>query len=371
MNNIYFKGLNSLRFYAAFAVVIHHMEQFKSIVKIKNFYYTPLIHNMGGLGVTFFFVLSGFLLTYLMLNEKQEFKKIDIKKFYMRRILRIWPLYFIIIFISFYIFPEFFNFSAIGFNMDLVNGNIIILFLLMMANVALIAYGPILGAEPLWSVSSEEHFYMVWPWMFNWAKINFRNVFILILTFNIIKVILYLVSIRYTQIWAQNTLYYLSMFRIDCMLVGALGAITIFSKRYAVLKLVYSRPIQISSFVFILMVYKNVTFFLFTDLIYSIFFVVIILNIATNQKGIVKLDYKITEYLGKISYGIYLYHSLIIALLLRYYFHNHLIGIKNNIFFMVIISIAVIIISTISYYLIEKPFLTLKLKYSKVYSGKI
>ena len=52
---------------------------------------------MGELGVVIFFVLSGFLITYLLLAEKKEYNTIDVRKFYLRRILRIWPLYFLIL----------------------------------------------------------------------------------------------------------------------------------------------------------------------------------------------------------------------------------------------------------------------------------
>ena len=90
---IYFPNLNGLRFIAAFLVIIHHVEQIKSISKIENFWGAiPFIGIIGKLGVILFFVLSGFLITYLLLAEENTFKKISIKKFYMRRILRIWPI---------------------------------------------------------------------------------------------------------------------------------------------------------------------------------------------------------------------------------------------------------------------------------------
>ena len=68
---IYFPNLNGLRFIAAFLVIIHHIEQIKSLSKIENYWETiPFIGIIGKLGVVLFFVLSGFLITYLLLAEE-------------------------------------------------------------------------------------------------------------------------------------------------------------------------------------------------------------------------------------------------------------------------------------------------------------
>jgi peptidoglycan/LPS O-acetylase OafA/YrhL len=106
MNKIYFGGLNELRAIAALGVVIHHIEQFKGMngLMVSNVNLTFLIHNLGKASVDLFFVLSGFLITYLLLEEKTNNNDcINIGKFYLRRIYRIWPLYYLIMFISFVI----------------------------------------------------------------------------------------------------------------------------------------------------------------------------------------------------------------------------------------------------------------------------
>src|SRR5688572_27055191 len=103
---IYFPNLNGLRFIAAFLVIIHHIEQLKSFSNIDNYWGTvPFIDIIGKLGVVLFFVLSGFLITYLLLAEERSFKRISIVKFYIRRMLRIWPLYFLIILLAFAVLP--------------------------------------------------------------------------------------------------------------------------------------------------------------------------------------------------------------------------------------------------------------------------
>src|SRR5688572_30760956 len=93
---VFFKGLNGLRFFAALAVIITHVELMKGVFGLPSYWQEPFFFDLGGLGVYFFFVLSGFLITYLLLVERRQIGRISIKKFYVRRILRIWPLYYFI-----------------------------------------------------------------------------------------------------------------------------------------------------------------------------------------------------------------------------------------------------------------------------------
>lgn len=97
---IHLRGLNGLIAIASIAVLISHvsisLKEFglnKSIFGI-NSNGSFKIYLLGSHGVSIFFALSGFLITYLLLLEKEKTKNISIKDFYLRRILRIWPLYF-------------------------------------------------------------------------------------------------------------------------------------------------------------------------------------------------------------------------------------------------------------------------------------
>ena len=102
---VYFPGLNALRFFAAFLVFASHVELLKSRNEFENYYYTPTFLELGGSAVTFFFVLSGFLITYLLIIEKDLTGKISSSQFYVRRILRIWPLYYTVVLACFFLFP--------------------------------------------------------------------------------------------------------------------------------------------------------------------------------------------------------------------------------------------------------------------------
>ena len=83
---IYFPGLNGLRFLSALSVIITHVELMQDKLGLENLWDNLLIHNLGVIGVSFFFVLSGFLITYLMIEERDSFKSFSVKSFYLRRI---------------------------------------------------------------------------------------------------------------------------------------------------------------------------------------------------------------------------------------------------------------------------------------------
>lgn len=164
---IYFPNLNGLRFIAAFLVIIHHIEQFKSISNFENYWdKIPFIGIIGKLGVILFFVLSGFLITYLLLTEEQSFKKISIGKFYVRRILRIWPLYFFIILLAFLILPNIDLFVLPNFDKDVIYSNLflkLLLYAIFFPNLVLSLLGVVPYASHTWSIGTEEQFYLVWP----------------------------------------------------------------------------------------------------------------------------------------------------------------------------------------------------------------
>ena len=103
---LYLPGLNGIRAIAAIGVMLSHINLSLHSFKISSISLFGFDENnkqsqwnLGEQGVTMFFVLSGFLITFLLLKEKKQSNKISIKKFYIRRILRIWPLYYFYFFL--------------------------------------------------------------------------------------------------------------------------------------------------------------------------------------------------------------------------------------------------------------------------------
>lgn len=98
---VYFPGINGIRAIAAFSVIIAHIEVYKRLIGSPTLLSNVLIHQLAHKGLSLFFVLSGFLISYLLLEELNHSSDINLKKFYVRRILRILPLYYLIVSIGF------------------------------------------------------------------------------------------------------------------------------------------------------------------------------------------------------------------------------------------------------------------------------
>jgi peptidoglycan/LPS O-acetylase OafA/YrhL len=170
-DKLYFRNLDSIRFFAALMVFLGHgLGPSYHFLPIKNTIWERLLTLIsdGGTGVQIFFVLSGFLITFLLISEYELNSSISIKKFYMRRVLRIWPLYFLIVIFTFAIYP--FLKSMIGMNNPL--GSNILYHLTFLSNFDVLhiqkhCFGSdAISQNITWSVSVEEQFYLFWPLLF-------------------------------------------------------------------------------------------------------------------------------------------------------------------------------------------------------------
>ena len=169
---VYFPNLNGLRFIAALLVVIHHVEQLKLKFGFANNWHNPFVNISGRLGVLLFFVLSGFLITYLLLAEKKKTGTISIRKFYVRRALRIWPLYYLIVFLGLFILPEMSCLRMPEYTIEVKDNFLskLSLFILMLPNLALVLFSPVPYLSQSWSIGVEEQFYLIWPNIFKKSK---------------------------------------------------------------------------------------------------------------------------------------------------------------------------------------------------------
>src|SRR5579859_5130760 len=105
---VFFPNLDGLRFCSFFAVYLFHIYLLlfdKYRPAGISYPLTRFLFQNGEMGVNFFFVLSGFLITYLLIEEKRVTGKVHIGKFYIRRILRIWPLFYLCIGFGLIIYP--------------------------------------------------------------------------------------------------------------------------------------------------------------------------------------------------------------------------------------------------------------------------
>ena len=325
------------------------------------------MHSMGGLGVLLFFTLSGFLITYLLLEEEMVFGKVNIKQFYIRRILRIWPLYFLVFILAFFVLTHISFFQIPGFYLGKFDSKIVgLLFVFFLSNVFLAFYGILPYASQTWSVAVEEQFYLVWPLILRISKNKIVTVFLSIIFIISIRIILSLNQL--------NNLHHISafrilwnMFNIDCMAIGAVMAILLF-KKSLLLKYLVNLPVFIGALLIaVIFVCFNieipvVSIYLKNDF-FAVLFSVIILNLATNKSLRSLLELKWLNYLGKISYGLYMYHSIAIIICLKTLIAFDMYSAAGMLLFTILLTV---LFSHLSYNYFESPFLKIKSKFSKI-----
>ncbi len=363
---VYFPNLNGIRFIAAFFVFIHHLEQFKYLYKIENFWNdNPFIKMVGKLGVVLFFVLSGFLITYLLLAEEKANNGIEIKNFYIRRILRIWPLYFLILFSGLFIIPELNFIITPFFNHDIVNEDsfkIILLFIFMLPNLAYAIFGLIPYVSHTWSIGTEEQFYLIWPVLLKFTKNKVRIIVFVIFFYLTFKFLLYTDFLNLIPFKNLILEFWLS-FNIDCMAIGALFSYLLFSKSKLLGFLLNNFLFYCVLIMVCFLIFSGVNFLFFHYEVYAILFGIIVLNLSSNNSLSRILENNLFNFLGKISFGIYMYHPFAIILTINFFIYfNYL----NNIALLFLSLVITLVLAGISFFYFEKFFLLKKNKYSSL-----
>lgn len=303
-------GLNTLRAIAALVVVTVHLEMEKSDRGIPSALdaarrWVPDHH----LGVVLFFVLSGYLITFLLMKEREEQGRIDRRAFYLRRILRIWPVYYFVLLVSFLFFP-----FAEG--ADTV--------LLCVAGLPNIAKALDIGwpsSPQIWSIGVEEQFYLIWPWVLPWLVRGRRMVPWLIAFFvgwSLLPHVLDALtqndpdSVRFRRF--SHLFFYGAKF--NSMAFGCLLGYML-ATGHLWLKYLNNAVVGFASILAAFGLWFGAVYFpAFHDEIYSILFGLVILNVSGGRRFPIDLDRGPLDFLGRISYGIYMYHWLVLLVVM-------------------------------------------------------
>lgn len=368
---IYFPNLNPLRFLAAFIVIIGHIELIKTLYDYPTFkkdYY--FLFPDSGLAVSFFFVLSGFLITFLLLKEHEKSNTISVKKFYLRRFLRIWPLYFFILLLGFLVVPFLLDDYPGRASWEGENFSIqLLLYGLILPNVAQVLGLSVGGIQHLWSIGVEEQFYYIWPIILKRWRGNILVVLVSIVI--VIAAIPHLLELGIDVFFAgENKLLeiirkFFIQFRISAMGMGGIAAYLFYSKS-EMLGIVYNQYFSWS--LLILLTFAGIFHFdLPTDL-YSLLFAIFILDISTNPNYPISLESKLFNYLGKISYGLYMYHWLVIILVIELIKPHIDYSVSFNCLIYALSIGLTILISAVSYEYLEKYFIKRKERFAIVKS---
>jgi peptidoglycan/LPS O-acetylase OafA/YrhL len=369
LKKIFFPNLDGLRFIAFFAVFFHHsliVSCFAPDTGSSLHQFILSLKENGALGVNLFFVLSGFLITYLLLSEKKEFGKINIPNFYIRRVLRIWPLYYTMVAAGFILFP--FIKKLGGEVSDEIHSPGFYLFFISNFEMIRKGFADSSILNVLWSVGVEEQFYLVWPvLLFLVPAKNMMKVFIILIGITLF--------FRWYNMGDNQINYFHSLAVFSDMVVGGISAWLVFSfnsfkeaikemsKKIIVLTYVTALVLILLRYI----VFSNPVAVIFERLLFSLFFAFVILeqNFANNSFYKLGSNKFLTKW-GNYTYGLYCLHT--IGLLGAHIISENLLQLHNNWLIMLFdytFGFALtMVMARLSYKLLEAPFLKLKNKFA-------
>lgn len=315
----------------------------------------------GGLGVGLFFVLSGYLITGILFKGRDDIEagskpfSYVVKSFFLRRSLRIFPIYFTVLFLG------------LIFNVSAIKDSIFYL-ISYTVNFYFAATGDLVWPiAHLWSLSVEEQFYFFWPFV---ILLTPKNKLLSV----IIAIIILGPFYRHICNIVQTGRLFKTVITFSNMdLLGA-GALLAYIRHYDIKKshkaLYFKLCFFIGGFFFfesILLQMLNLTnsFANLNQVFEAFFFCFLVNGCADGFNGLIGniLDFKPLLFLGKISYGIYLYHLFIFSILLSNISKLPSIF-ANNLFQLFFCTLSAIVIATLSWYLIEKPISKLKNRFN-------
>ncbi|HRP54469.1 acyltransferase [Agriterribacter sp.] len=349
-DNRYVPFLDGFRGYAILLVIIGHL--YRDLIKVAL------------LGVTLFFFVSGFLITKLLIAEHRKRHTILLKEFYLRRVFRLYPalLFFLLITIAFILLS-----GQSILVPDIMSG------LFYFTNYYLVYFKPVLQSvtyplvsEILWSLSVEEHFYLFFPVLFLMFFSDGNNKLLyvlgmLLILFLFSRVITFFQGADLSEV--RKIIYYTTHNRGDSILFGCVSALLIYrynAKFY--IKYLSSGWLFISALVLLGLIeivpsqlFQNTFKYSFQGIAFSI--IVPSFLFGNSGNGIRKcLEGKVIVFVGKLSYSLYLFHWLAIKIITFYVPQKGLIA---NLF-IVVLSL---ILALLSYYSVERPFLSLRRKF--------
>jgi peptidoglycan/LPS O-acetylase OafA/YrhL len=348
-------NLTPIRFILALLVVLFHVAQFNKNRGFPFFNDLAIFHK-GIEAVYMFFSLSGFLIIKQLFIEKKHTNSINLKAFYLRRILRIFPLYYLVLtfgFVYYHLILPLFGFKFEN-NYDLLSG--IFLSITFFPNI-FSTYSPGGILEVLWSIGIEEQFYLLIAPLF--LLIPIKRIALFLGVFTAVYFLMYF-SDYFVLLKTYNMLFfYFSFGGLSSLLFNHSFVQTWIKKIRFPILLIFIIYFTTNIFV------NNLNIFSY-NLFSFILFGVTISVLAL--KPIKILQNKTMDYLGKISYGIYMYHAIVIQLVgLIYLKVISKFGFQNtsDIIIINLLVIAItIVVSHFSYKYYESFFLNLKRKNS-------
>jgi peptidoglycan/LPS O-acetylase OafA/YrhL len=362
--------LDGIRGLAIILVLINNIYPESAIGSVLD---TQFVHftDFWWIGVDLFFVLSGFLITGILADTRDGERYF--RTFYARRILRIFPLYYLALFMLFVVIPHFGLASADQLHRLHVQRWYLFTYL---GNLGTAFHGDThFRTNTFWSLAVEEQFYLAWPlfvlW-FDWRKLIKISLWLMAGSF-VLRVLWLARGLSYDWV------YMLTPFRFDGLLVGAMLALVMrapngkeWLKRKATGVWRVCAPLSLALIAGYELLHTRVPAFLLQVFGYPLIafafaaLIVIVLNAEPGSRLERIYGSSVMRFFGRYSYGMYVWHGMIVALLmsrLSWFAVPPLTGgtrIPYGLLALALASALTIAAAFVSYNVWEKPILSLK-----------
>ena len=305
----------------------------------------------AGYGVLTFFVISGFLITWLLLQENEKSGTISLEGFYMRRSLRIFPAFYVYWIIAIAV--------RLAFHARILWAQAICSFFYVCNYYQGLHNYPSTPFSHTWSLGVEEQFYLLWPWVFFYFR-NRLHTLARVLFVAIPALWLYRALLHFHGV-SEAYIYTSFETRVDAILCGCLLSILLFTgmahNALAVIRRGRFLPLTLLLLTASLIAdnhhgipYRNVIGFAIDPVLLAVLIAQLIVFRHADW-----MDAAPLSYLGRISYSTYLYQELVIPFVFRIF-----PKLEGTPLFMALALAVTWTIAAISYECIEKPFLKLK-----------
>ena len=362
--SFYHPELDVLRFVAFLGVFMHHALPRDARVYI-NHGLSPAAtewlltaKEAGAFGLDLFFALSAYLITELLLREHASRGSFSVSAFYIRRALRIWPLYFTFLAFTIFVVPSFFPAERFGLIY-------IVSFVFFLGNWACATNGiPFSVAGPLWSISVEEQFYIGWPLLLRFFGINrIKQLAVGMLVLALLtRILLAAYNVKHPGVWC-NTLA-----RLDPIALGAILAFTLRGRAPQINGLLRAVLCAVALATFWLVARylgQDGTTSVATFALTGLASVVLLVAVLQTDAPLLRVPlFSWLVYLGRISYGLYVFHLLGLVLMMNL-LSVPVLGIPLSFTLRVLLSfLLTVALAAVSYSWLEKPFLKMKERFT-------
>jgi peptidoglycan/LPS O-acetylase OafA/YrhL len=319
-----------------------------------------VLYNTCRICITGFFVSSGFYIALNLAGIKEKigaYGFVFVKTFWIKRMLRLWPVYFVLITLAFFVLPHFelFHIDKVktnGFESVFTQPGKIAYYFFLLPQIPYSQHYTVDFIDLTWSIGVEEIFYLFIPFVFFYGKKYLKVIAILFLSYFLFKTICF--QFFGDQIGASNRVL-LNISEYESILLGAMIGVLVQKYPMQADKLEFKVVLMALFCIVILLLYHDLV--PYTYLHFALAFAAIFTYYYKRESVIAR--FKPLVFMGKISVSFYAFHEIAVVAGLNLFGKS--LNVQNNIFIYLIVTFVLsVLLAIVAYKIIEEPFLLKK-----------